>query len=172
MTPGLGYTQILVIVDKFTKYVLLEPCTDEISSADTAEILHRRVLCEYGTPNMVISDRGPQFASLVWKELLKRWGSRVALAATHHPQTDGQSERAIQTLIRIIRAFARDLQDQWHEVLPDFQFAMNNSTSSSTRFSPFQLLRGCNPVSPLHFMLNTNTEDRLRRLGFSSMAWR
>ena len=95
----LKYSQVLVMVDKFSKYVTLEPCPEEMNAAATAEVFIRRVIANFGVPEVIISDRGPQFASNLWKEILQSLGSRVALASPHHPQTDGQSERAIQTLL-------------------------------------------------------------------------
>ena len=129
--------QVLVMVDKFSKYVCLEPCAAEVSAAQTAAILQRRVLRDFGVPQVVISDRGPQFSAAVWKILLQSWGASVALASTHHPQTDGQSERAIQTLLRLIRSYVRHLPDQWEVMLPMLQFAMNNAPSAVGRYSPF-----------------------------------
>ena len=145
--------QILVIVDKFTKYVILEPCPLEVDAIQTAEIVIRRVIAEYGVPAVVISDRGPQFAAEVWSKIMNGLGTKVALAATHHPQTDGQSERVIQTLSRVIRAYVRDQSAAWVELLPLFQFALNNSPSSATHLTPFQLIHGRDPVAPPNLML-------------------
>ena len=152
--PVTKFSQILVIVDKFTKYVILEPCPSEVDAPQTATIFVRRVIRDYGVPSAVISDRGPQFASAMWTAVLKNLGSRVALASTHHPQTDGQSERAIQTLTRLIRAYVRDQSSSWVTMLPLFQFALNNSASSTTRLSPFQLMHGANPIAPVNLMMD------------------
>ena len=114
----------------------------------------KRVIGDHGVPSVVISDRGPQFASEVWDHIMKNLGSRVALATTHHPQTDGQSERVIQTLTRIIRAYVRDQSAMWVDLLPLFQFALNNSASSTTQLSPFQLMHGRDPVAPVNLMLD------------------
>ena len=157
--PVTKVSQILVIVDKFTKYVILEPCRLDIDSVQTASIFTRRVIGEHGLPAVVISDRGPQFAADVWKGILQSMGSRVALASTHHPQTDGQSERTIQTLMRIIRAYVRDQSHSWVDMLPLFQFALNNSASSTTSYSPFQLMHGRDPVAPTNLMID-QPEDR------------
>ena len=112
------HTQVLVMVDKFSKYVCLEPCATEIDARQTAEIFQKRVIAEHGVPQVVISDRGPQFASQVWKHVLTAMGSKVALAATHHPQSDGQSERSIQTLTRLIRTYAHKDPENWSSHLP------------------------------------------------------
>ena len=149
------FSQILVIVDKFTKYVILEPCTMEVDAAQTASLFTKRVIGEFGVPSVVISDRGPQFASAVWSSVLKLLGSRSALATTHHPQTDGQSERVIQTLTRIIRAYVRDQSSSWVGMLPLFQFALNNSISLGTQLTPFQLIHGRDPVAPTTYMLGS-----------------
>ena len=152
--PSTKVSQILVIVDKFTKYVLLEPCRSDVDSTQTATIFVRRVIGEHGIPSVVISDRGPQFAAAVWKTILQSLGSRVALATTHHPQTDGQSERIIQTLMRIIRAYVRDQSHTWVEMLPLFQFALNNAASAVTSYSPFQLIHGRDPVAPMNLRID------------------
>ena len=157
--PQTQFAQILVMVDKFTKYVLLEPCPLEIDAKQTAAIFLRRVVSEHGVPAVVISDRGPQFASELWSAVLKSLGSRVALAATHHPQTDGQSERVIQTLTRIIRAYVRDQSPKWVEMLPLFQFALNNSSSAATHLTPFQLLHGRDPAAPPNFLLYKSQDE-------------
>ena len=152
--PSTKFSQVLVLVDKFTKYVLLEPCTQNVTAVQTAQIFVRRIIAEHGVPAVVISDRGPQFTSAVWKEVLKSLGSRVALATTHHPQTDGQTERAIQTLSRLIRTYVADQSTKWVSMLPLFQFALNNSASAVTRIAPFQLLYGREPITPSNLMLD------------------
>ena len=142
-------TYVLMIVDKFSKYVCLEPCVAELSAPDTAQIFVRRVVAEHGVPQVVISDRGPQFVSQVWQQLLLLIGSRSALAASHHPQTDRQSERSIQTALRLIRTYAHSCPGSWVNQLPFLQFAMNNASSAATTYSPFQILYGRSPITPL-----------------------
>ena len=96
-----GYTHCLVIVDKFTKFTLLEAVPESVTAAHTADIFLRRVVAIFGVPRVVISDRGPQFTARLWKSLLQKLGTTAALATSHHPQTDGQSERSIQTFLRL-----------------------------------------------------------------------
>nr|GEV71153.1 hypothetical protein [Tanacetum cinerariifolium] len=60
----------------------------------------------HGTPTSIVSDRDPGFTSRFWKGLQKAWGTRLKFGTTFHPQTDGQSERTIQTLEDMLRACA------------------------------------------------------------------
>ena len=144
-----GYTHCLIIVDKFSKFTLLEPVTANVTAEQTADIFLRRVVAIFGIPRLVISDRGPQFTAYVWKSLLQRLGATAAFATSHHPQTDRQSERSIQTFLRLLRSFTSEVADAWAEMLPAFQFALNDSITEGNRYTPHQALFGVNPPSPL-----------------------
>ena len=147
-----GRTYCLVIVDKFSKYVLLEPVSATVTAEETAQILIRRVIAAFGVPVKVISDRGSVFTSAVWRETMAILGTSVALAASHHPQTDGQTERTIQTLTRLFRCFAEEQKDEWEKLLPLFQFALNDAHCHATGSTPFRVLFGRDPASPLRFV--------------------
>jgi hypothetical protein len=69
-----GYNSILVVVDQFTKTIIIEPCNKTIDADATADLLIKRVFCKFGIPEKIISDRGPQFASKVMKTVLKSMG--------------------------------------------------------------------------------------------------
>ena len=141
----------LVIVDKFSKYRILEGVPENVDAKATANIFIKRVVAVWGVPSIVISDRGPQFSAQLWRTILRILGSYAALATSHHPQTDGQTERTIQTLLRLIRCYATEQQEQWEEMLPILEYALNDSYCKATTTTPFRLLRGYDPVGPQHF---------------------
>ena len=132
-----GNTECLVMVDKFTKMVHLAGCKKDTNARDTAFLVIRHVVALHGIPDEILSDRGPQFDSQVWKDIWNVLGARVRLAAPQHPQTDGQSERSIRTFIQLMRAYTESQRDQWELFLPVFEFAMNNAISSVTGITPF-----------------------------------
>ena len=138
----------LVIIDKFSKYVLLEPVSRMVDAEETAEVFIRRVVGQFGVPSVVISDRGPQFTSRLWQALLKSMGARSALATSHHPQTDGQTERAIQTILCLLRAFIDESEGRWRTLLPLLQYAINDAYCEAIKTTPFRLLYGRDPTSP------------------------
>ena len=160
-SPGrlTGNTMCLVIVDKFSKYIILESVPETITAEQTADIFMKRVVSQFGVPEVVISDRGPQFAADLWTRALKLMGSRAALATPHHPQTDGQSERAIQTLSRLIRSYAISQENEWEETLPLFQFTLNDAYCESTMSTPFRVLFGCDPISPTRLISRQATDS-------------
>nr|XP_043625538.1 uncharacterized protein LOC122596963 [Erigeron canadensis] len=76
-------------------------------------------------------------------------GTTLALSTAYHPQTDGQSERTIQTLEDMLRACALDFSGSWDEHLPYAEFTYNNSYHSSIQCAPFKALYGRKYRSPM-----------------------
>ena len=93
-------------------------------------------------PACIVSDRDPRFTSHFWGGVQKVLGTRLNFSTTFHPQTDGQSERTIQTLEDMLRAYALDLKGSWASHLPLVEFAYNNSYHSSIKVAPYEAFYG------------------------------
>ena len=78
-------------------------------------------------PGSVMSDRGPQFNNLFWKEVNALTGMKRKLSSAYHPQTDGQTESTNRTLEEMLRAYVQPDQNDWDEHLACAEFAINNS---------------------------------------------
>ncbi|GJY50962.1 retrotransposon protein, putative, ty3-gypsy subclass [Tanacetum coccineum] len=91
----------------------------------------------------------PKFTSHFWKGLQKAWGTRLKFSTAFHPQTDGQSERTIQTLEDMLRACALEWTGSWDEYLCLVEFAYNNSWHASIKAAPFELLYGRKCRAPI-----------------------
>ncbi|GKE31229.1 putative reverse transcriptase domain-containing protein, partial [Tanacetum coccineum] len=79
----------------------------------------------------------------------KALGTQLDLSTAYHPQTDGQSERTIQTLEDMLRACVIDFGNGWDRHLPLVEFSYNNSYHTSIKVAPFEALYGrkcCSPV--------------------------
>ncbi|XP_052728517.1 uncharacterized protein LOC108327384 [Vigna angularis] len=76
-------------------------------------------------------------------------GSKLQMSSAYHPQTDGQSERTIQTLEDLLRTCVLDHMGVWDEVLPLVEFTYNNSFQSSIGMAPFEALYGRKCRTPL-----------------------
>lgn len=88
-------------------------------------------------PDKIVSDRGPTFVSAFWLAVQSALKIQSAPSTAYHPQTDGQTERTNQTLETFLRHFCSHRQDDWSNWLPVAEFSFNNTTSSSTKLSPF-----------------------------------
>ena len=76
-------------------------------------------------------------------------GTRLAMSTAYHPQTDGQTERTIQTLEDMLRAIVMDFRMGWQDALPLVEFSYNNSFQTSIGMAPFEALYGRRCRSPL-----------------------
>ncbi|GJU49246.1 putative reverse transcriptase domain-containing protein [Tanacetum coccineum] len=82
------------------------------------------------------------FTLRFWRSLQKALGTRLDISTAYHPETDGQSERTIQTLEDMLRACAIDFGGNWDTHLPLVEFLYNNSYHTSVKCAPFEALYG------------------------------
>lgn len=103
----------------------------------------------HGSPREIISDRDPRFTSHFWKQFQNCLGTKVTLSSAFHPQTDGQSERTIQTWEDMLRSCALTIPGDWSEHLYLVEFAYNNSYHASIGMPPHEALYGQRCRTPL-----------------------
>jgi hypothetical protein len=87
-----GKDAILVIVDSFSKYGIMVPCSSKVTAKDIADLFLNNVWKRHGFPEKTISDRGPVFNNRYLKALYERLGIKAHFSSAYHPQTDGQTE--------------------------------------------------------------------------------
>jgi hypothetical protein len=116
-----------------------------LDSDGTIDLFMRHVFPVTGLPDKLISDRGPQFASKLFRGFLRKLDVESALSSAYHPQTDGQTERINQEVEQYLRLFCDHRQDDWVNWIPLAAFSYNIKRSSATGKTPFELLYGQNP---------------------------
>ena len=141
-----------VVCDRFTRMIHIETCRDHATAREAVGMILRMVISRHGCPRVILSDRGTQFDSELWREVWKMLGTRVALATTHHPQTNGLTERMNRTLISLIRRYAGAYPKRWAELLPCFEFAYNAAVNASTKVAPFMANQGYMPLVPAQLL--------------------
>ncbi|WVZ93800.1 hypothetical protein U9M48_039755 [Paspalum notatum var. saurae] len=122
-------------------------CTQK--GAKLAELYISRIVCLYGVPKRIISDRGSQFTSRFWKQLHNSLDTKLRFSIAYHPQTDGQTERTNRILEDMLRACAIQYGTRWDNCLPYAEFSYNNSYQASLKKSPFEALYGKRCRTPL-----------------------
>ncbi len=96
LPPSQGNTVVLTVVDRFSKATHFISLPKLPSARETAVAVIDHVFRIHGLPMDVVSDRGPQFVSKFWREFCKLLGATVSLSSGFHPQSNGQTERAIR----------------------------------------------------------------------------
>ena len=174
-TPALKtkHTACLVVTDRFTRQVWCVGCKDHLSADGTVELLLTHVIARQGFPLLIVSDRGAQFESTLWTSLWERFGSRVALASSKHPQTDGGTERANRTLLGVIRKHLLRQKERWERYLPLYEMAINMATNRTSGHPPFRVALGRLPTTPIAMLHSTSRPRSLQlRPELTSMIWR
>uniref|UniRef100_A0A8C7WRV6 Integrase catalytic domain-containing protein n=1 Tax=Oryzias sinensis TaxID=183150 RepID=A0A8C7WRV6_9TELE len=98
-----GNTVILTVIDRFSKFVHFIPLPQLPTATETADALVHNVFRHHGLPLDIVSDRGPQFVSQVWKAFCTALGATISLTSGYHPQSNGQAERVNQELEASLR---------------------------------------------------------------------
>ncbi|GKA17865.1 putative reverse transcriptase domain-containing protein [Tanacetum coccineum] len=118
---------IWVIIDLLTKSAHLIP-TRETNSMETLTRLYiKEIVSWHGVPISIISDRDSHFTSRFWQSLQKALGTQLDMSTAYHPETNGQSERTIQTLEDMLQACVIDFGKGWEKHLPLVEFSYNKS---------------------------------------------
>ncbi|KAL2251639.1 UNVERIFIED_CONTAM: Transposon Ty3-I Gag-Pol polyprotein, partial [Sesamum indicum] len=129
---------IWVIVDRLTKSAHFLPIRQNDSLDKLAELYVSEIVRLHGIPTSIVSDRDPRFTSHLWGSLQTALGTKLHFSTAFHPQTDGQSERTIQTLEDMMRACVIEFKGNWDDHLPLMEFAYNNSFHSSIGMAPYE----------------------------------
>jgi hypothetical protein len=159
-----GMDDILVIVDKLTKYGIFIPCSTGNKEEDIGRLIFKHIISHFGLPRQIISDRDPKWTGTFWESVCKQMNIKRGLTTAYHPQADGQTEVMNQTLEVALRAYIGPERDDWMQLLDGFALSYNNSTHAVTGFAPAFLLYGFHPLTESGFL--ATPADAVSRSGF------
>jgi len=132
-----GKDAILMVCNKLSKMTHFVVTTERTSTEGLARLFKNNVWKLHGLPESIVSDRGPQFAAEMTKELNRILEIKMKLLMSYHPQTDGQTERINQKLKQYLRFFIDHRQKDWPEWLALAKFVVNNKVHLTTKTSLF-----------------------------------
>jgi hypothetical protein len=139
------YDSVLVIVDRYTKLALFLPTSKTLNGPQLARLLDEHVVCRFGIPSGIVSDRDTLFTSHFWEEWTRVLGTARRMSTAYHPQTDGQTERTNQFINKWLRDYFQGREGLWSRELSRAQFSYNNLRHSTIGMSPFQAMYGYHP---------------------------
>jgi hypothetical protein len=136
-TQRSGFRFVLTIIDHCSRWLEAVPLTT-ISATACATAIKKNWILRYGPPQTIHSDRGSQFCSSVWEQLLSSFDIRATRTTAYNPQGNSIIERVHRTLKdRLIVS-----QKGWYDALQESVYAINTAISSATGNSPFEMLYG------------------------------
>ncbi|CAI5933361.1 unnamed protein product [Closterium sp. NIES-65] len=143
-----GKRYILLMVEHASKWV--EVCAlPSKDSRHVAKAFKGQVLCRFGAPGEVLTDQGTEFRG-EFQALLDEARVTHRLTSRYHPQSDGLTERLVQTLKRNLRAYGEKRKRDWDEELDWIAAGYRFGKQASLKdYSPYSMLFGKEPILPV-----------------------
>jgi len=146
LNPSNRCKYILTVTDSCSRFAFAFP----LVTADGKSIVKclLKLICTYGTPAIIQSDRGTEFNNNLIKDLTTAIGSCHILSSAFTPQINGQVENFNNTLINMISHYVNEKPNTWSQYIDYVLFAYNNSIHQTTRYKPAYLFLGYEPNFP------------------------
>ncbi|GJZ84391.1 putative reverse transcriptase domain-containing protein [Tanacetum coccineum] len=144
-----GFDTIWVIVDRLTKSAHFLPIRENDPLDKLARLYLNMIVARHGILVSIICDRDRRFTSNFWKSFQKALGTDISMSTAYHLETDGQSERTIQTLQDMLRACVIDFGKGWVKYYLLAEFSYNNSCHAIIKATPHEALYGQKCRSPV-----------------------
>ncbi|KAH9087395.1 hypothetical protein Ae201684P_000806 [Aphanomyces euteiches] len=147
-TTNRGNKYILVFADYFTRWVEAFPVAD-LKTSTFSRVLIDEVLCRFGIPDKLLSDRGSNFVSELATTMYTTLGIHKLASASYHPQGQGLVERFNHTIVQMMKIYVNDHHTDWDTYLPRLLFAYRTAHHETLGDSPYFCLFGRDLTLPL-----------------------
>jgi len=155
LAPEDDLKHITVIIDTFSKFAMLIPVTD--TRAETVGRAFLEYVRCFGCPTRIVSDGGPSFDANLFRDLCAWLQSTHSITCPFHPQGHGQVERLNCEINKMLRTLLlTDRAQKWTNLLTPISLAYNSHINRATGYSPFFLMFGIPPRTPLQAELDVS----------------
>ena len=156
---GDGYKYVICYVDRFTRYTILDALKDRTATS-VARSLFERVIAEYTTPSVLLSDNALEFTSSIVRELCRIFAIKKAEITAYVPAANGLAEAANKRILGVLRTAVQKDQKNWKELLPHVQVALNSAYHAAIGDTPHYLLFLNDKILPFETMFHSTMESQ------------
>ena len=142
-----GYRYVLTCIDSFTRFVFAFPLKTQ-EATEIVRILMDQVVCVFGIPKSIHSDKGKNFVGKVASKFYEGLGIHQSTTTAYHPQGNAYCERSHRFLMDAVAKLCRERQRQWPRYLAASILAINANVNESTGLSPYESVFGRPPTLP------------------------
>ena len=141
MPPSNGFNHLLTVVDRFSRWPSAFPIAD-INADTVVDTFTHGWIAAHGVPEVVTSDRGSQFSSAIFTQLMKTWGIKHLMTTAYHPQANGMVERLHRRLKESLIALGDGDRHGWFWKLPMTLLSLRTTVKPDINASPADLVYG------------------------------
>ena len=159
LPPSHGFTYLLTCVDRFTRWPEAIPLSS-ITTEAIAQAFLSGWISRFGVPSTIITDRGRQFESQLWNNLLSMIGCKRSRTTSYHPQTNGMVERFHRHLKSAIKA--QPNPNAWMDTLPLILLGIRTSLKQDINSTAAEMVYGTTlrlPGEFIHSSSSTSLSD-------------
>ena len=165
-----GFKHLLTIVDRFTRWPAAIPIKDMTTESVVDAFLHGWISM-FGIPEAITTDRGTQFTSAVWQQLLSTWGIKNLQTTAYHPEANGLVERLHRRLKESLMTHCNQSPENWFWKLPMSLLAIRTTLKPDVGSSPADMVFGEGLAVPGELLLPSDHNDAdLQRQREASLA--
>ena len=143
------FSFILTMIDHFSGWCIAVPVIEQTAEI-VVQCLLERLICQFGVPRRILTDRGKQFEGTLMKSFCRLLRIQQLTTTSYNPQSNGKVERINGTLKGLLETLisSPDTTAPWPQLLQSAVFSYNTSTSEATGMSPYFTLFGREAVTP------------------------
>ena len=165
-----GFRHLLTIVDRFTRWPVAVPISN-ISAETVLDALAQQWIASFGVPEAITTDRGTQFTSGIWTQLLSTWGIKHHPTTAYHLQANGMVERFHRRLKESLMAACGEQPEHWFWKLPTTLLALRTTLKPDISASPADLVFGEGLPGELVAPHADATTNQQRRQTLAHLKW-
>jgi hypothetical protein len=144
--------------------------TKDQSANTLARVLIEGILCRFGCPHTMLSDRGNNLMSKIVQKMCQLMATKRLYTTSFKPSTNGRSERMNASVVSILKVYCNEHQDDWDDLLPFCQFAFNTSKNEATSETPYSILFGREAALPLDAMMFKTTSTAVSAKDYRALV--
>ena len=157
-----GFRYAMVVTDHFTRFCQIYATRNKSSKA-AADKMFNEFIMQFGYPERIHHDQGPEFTSKLFGELHRLTRIKASKTTPYHPEGNGQAERFNRTVCNMLKALPKPAKQAWNKQLPKLAFAYNSTINKTTGFSPMKLMFGRESRLPIDLVFQVRTEELQRK---------
>lgn len=142
-----GNKYVIVATGYLTKWVETRALPVQ-TSYEVSKFFVEQIVLRHGAPRVLLSARGTPFLARLTEDVISILGCKHVTTTAYHPQCNGLVEKFNKTLADILSMYVAASHKDWESILPFVTFAYNTSRHDTTKFSPFHLTYGREPILP------------------------
>jgi transposase InsO family protein len=150
-----GNKYILVVTDAFSRWAEAWP-TKDMNAETVAQLVMEEIVCRYGCPHYLLSDRGSNFLSALVAKMCELLQISKVNTTSYHPAANGITERANGILVDMLSIYSTDRD--WDAYIPYVLSSYRSSYNSTIQETPYFMLFGNQMRLPVDVMVNNPVE--------------